>query len=88
MSAAPSEMGFLACAAPLAPRLQWQGRAARRETPHLAEPGGTRAASFDAGVPLRLLLLGDSAAAGIGAPHQTPRPVFAFASRPFDMPPR
>ncbi|MGQ0800728.1 MAG: SGNH/GDSL hydrolase family protein [Pseudomarimonas sp.] len=61
----------LNCAtAALAPLLLLQGRRVRRRTPKLAEPpGARRGESFD-GRPLRLLILGDSAAAGVGASSQ------------------
>ena len=63
----------LALAAPLAPLLWWQGRRVRRITPLLPEPPGRRqgrlAERLD-GPPARLLLLGDSSAAGVGAPDQ------------------
>ena len=63
----------LALAAPLAPLLWWQGRRVRRITPVLPEPPGRRqgrlAERLD-GPPARLLLLGDSSAAGVGAPDQ------------------
>ena len=58
---------------PLLPLLLWQGRRVRRMVPTLAEPTGPRAGT--AGdphhpAPLRLLLLGDSAALGLGAATQ------------------
>jgi len=58
---------------PLLPLLYLQGRRVRRMVPTLPEPAGPRAGT--AGdphhpAPLRLLLLGDSAALGLGAPSQ------------------
>lgn len=74
----------LAMAAPLAPWLWWQGRQVRRNTPLLPEAEGPRSGSLtqtgiareapgaDPGstTRLRLLLLGDSSAAGVGARDQ------------------
>ena len=54
----------------LAPLLLWQGRATRRSTPILPEPPGARSGTLGKGPELHLLILGDSAAAGVGAPHQ------------------
>lgn len=54
----------------LAPLLIAQGRKVRRDTPLLPEPPGERAGVRGRGRPLRLLILGDSAAAGVGAPSQ------------------
>ncbi|KFZ30710.1 hypothetical protein IDSA_09310 [Pseudidiomarina salinarum] len=51
---------------PLAPWLIRQGRRVRRETPRLAEPAGERQGQAGSGPPLRLLITGDSAAAGVG----------------------
>ena len=68
-----------ALALPLAPVLIWQGRRVRRDTPKLPEADGPRTglddadksdASDESGKPLRLLILGDSSAAGVGASHQ------------------
>lgn len=42
----------------------------RRVTPRLPEPPGPRSGRAGVGVPLRLLVAGDSAAAGVGAPSQ------------------
>ncbi|MDX1706057.1 SGNH/GDSL hydrolase family protein [Pseudidiomarina sp.] len=53
-------------AVPLAPWLISQGRRVRRETPRLAEPAGPRTGKAGSGPPLRLLITGDSAAAGVG----------------------
>ena len=54
----------------LGPLLLLQGRHVRRVTPVLPEPPGPREGRQGAGLPLRLLILGDSAAAGVGAPEQ------------------
>jgi lysophospholipase L1-like esterase len=78
-------MGYRLAAAPLLPLLYVQGRRVRRVTLRLPEPPGARvggSADESAGVhaagptaarppqPLRLLVLGDSAAAGVGAASQ------------------
>ncbi len=47
-----------------------QGRRVRRDTLKLPEPEGPRAGTLGSGPPLSLLLLGDSAAAGVGARTQ------------------
>jgi len=69
-----------ALALPLAPVLIWQGRRVRRDTPKLPEACGPRAGldkvdtpcnSGEPTEPLRLLILGDSSAAGVGASHQS-----------------
>jgi len=54
----------------LGPVLLAQGRHVRRTTPLLAEPKGAREGMTGSGPLLRLLVLGDSAAAGVGAPTQ------------------
>lgn len=54
----------------LAPLLVAQGRRVRRDTPRLPEPPGDRQGTRGEGTPLSLLILGDSAAAGVGAPSQ------------------
>lgn len=54
----------------LAPLLVAQGRRVRRDTPRLPEPPGERHGTRGEGPPLSLLILGDSAAAGVGAPTQ------------------
>jgi lysophospholipase L1-like esterase len=54
----------------LGPILLWQGRRVRRTVPLLPEPEGPREGVSGSGPPLRLLVLGDSAAAGVGAPTQ------------------
>lgn len=58
-------------AAPLAPLLLVQGRLVRRRIVRLPEPEGARAGVTGAGPRLRLVVLGDSAAAGVGASHQS-----------------
>jgi len=69
-----------ALALPLAPVLIWQGRKVRRDTPKLPEACGPRAGldgdlrsdnAGEYGGPLRLLILGDSSAAGVGVSHQS-----------------
>ena len=54
----------------LAPVLLAQGRHVRRTTPLLAEPEGAREGDAGSGPLLRLLVVGDSAAAGVGARTQ------------------
>ena len=54
----------------LAPVLLAQGRHTRAVTPRLPEPEGARAGLAGRGAPMRLLIAGDSAAAGVGVPHQ------------------
>lgn len=54
----------------LGPVLLLQGRRVRREVPRLPEPPGERAGVTGDGPRLRLLVVGDSAAAGVGAAHQ------------------
>jgi lysophospholipase L1-like esterase len=58
-------------AALLAPILVVQGRRVRRTVPRLPEPPGPRGGTTGSGPPLRLLITGDSAAAGVGAEHQS-----------------
>jgi len=54
----------------LAPVLIGQGRWVRRVTPKLPEPSGERHGDVGSGPVLRLLILGDSAAAGVGVTDQ------------------
>lgn len=54
----------------LGPLLLVQGRHVRRVTPRLPEPDGARTGVAGQGRPLRLLIAGDSAAAGVGASRQ------------------
>lgn len=54
----------------LSPLLFAQGRYVRRVVPVLPEPEGPRSGRQGQGRPLKLLILGDSAAAGVGAGSQ------------------
>ena len=54
----------------LAPLLVVQGWYVKRVTPRLPEAEGARQGVTGQGKPLRLLVVGDSAAAGVGAVHQ------------------
>ncbi|WP_310388498.1 SGNH/GDSL hydrolase family protein [Roseateles sp.] len=54
----------------LGPLLWLQARHVRRITPRLPEPPGQRAGSAGQGSLIRLLVAGDSGAAGVGAPSQ------------------
>lgn len=54
----------------LGPLLWMQGIRVRKMTPRLPEPPGPRAGVNGSGPDLRLLILGDSAAAGVGADSQ------------------
>lgn len=54
----------------LAPLLLAQGIRVRRRALRLPEAAGPREGSRGDGTPLRLLIVGDSSAAGVGAPHQ------------------
>ena len=63
-------MKLLATTLALGPFLFLQGHYVRRVTPLLPEPPGKRQGSIGSGTPLRLLVLGDSAAAGVGASTQ------------------
>lgn len=56
--------------AALGPLLLAQGLHVRRVTPRLPEPPGPRSGRAGVGSPLRLLVAGDSAAAGVGAASQ------------------
>lgn len=56
--------------ATLGPCLWLQGRYVRRATPRLPEPDGPREGQCGQGLQLRLLIAGDSAAAGVGASTQ------------------
>ena len=55
----------------LSPLLLAQGLYVRKTTPRLPEPSGERNGKIGAGPTLRLLILGDSAAAGVGACSQS-----------------
>lgn len=63
-------MRHLLATATLGPLLLLQGLRVRRGTPRLPEPPGPRSGRAGAGSPLRLLIAGDSAAAGVGAASQ------------------
>lgn len=54
----------------LAPLLLVQGLHVKRRIARLPEPDGERAGTAGQGRPLRLLITGDSAAAGVGVPRQ------------------
>ncbi|MEY4753157.1 MAG: hypothetical protein RJA44_832 [Pseudomonadota bacterium] len=55
----------------LTPLLLWQGRRMRRRMPRLPEASGPRAGKFGRGpAAVRLLIVGDSSAAGVGAETQ------------------
>jgi lysophospholipase L1-like esterase len=56
---------------PLLPLLLAQAINVRRTAVFLPEPPGARSGSMGNGPPLRLLITGDSAAAGVGAPSQS-----------------
>lgn len=64
-------MRHLAATAVLGPLLLLQGLHVRRVTPRLPEPPGPRSGLAGEGAPLRLLVVGDSAAAGVGAATQS-----------------
>lgn len=55
----------------LSPILIAQGLYTKYKTPRLSEPQGLRQGSVGHGKPLRVLVCGDSAAAGVGAEQQT-----------------
>ncbi len=61
-----ASIGYL----PLLPLIALQGRKVRRCALRLPEPEGPRSGVVGHGSRLRLLVLGDSAAAGVGANHQ------------------
>lgn len=63
-------MRHLLATAALGPVLLLQGLRVRRVTPRLPEPPGPRAGRVGKGAPLRLLVAGDSAAAGVGVASQ------------------
>ncbi len=68
--AAASGARHLLATAGLGPLLLLEGLYVRRVTPRLPEPPGPRSGRAGAGEPLRLLIAGDSAAAGVGAASQ------------------
>ena len=61
-------MGYQLAGLALGPVLYLQGKAVRRSIPVLPEPDGVREGKRGSGRRLRILVLGDSAAAGVGAP--------------------
>lgn len=63
-------MGYRLATAALGPYLLCQGRQVRKSVPKLPEATGERQGMTGTGPDLRLLVLGDSAAAGVGAEHQ------------------
>jgi len=62
--------GYYLATIGLAPCLIAQGLYVRRVTPRLAEPEGERSGTYGSGPHLKLLILGDSAAAGVGVSTQ------------------
>ncbi len=64
-------MGYQFATIGLGPVLLTQGRYVRRVTPRLPEPAGQRQGVDGAGPSLSLLILGDSAAAGVGVATQS-----------------
>lgn len=64
-------MGYAFATPLLAPLLLLQGLRVRRTVPQLPEPPGERAGQVGSGDLLRLLVIGDSSAAGVGAPTQS-----------------
>ncbi|MFI0475063.1 GDSL-type esterase/lipase family protein [Paracoccus jiaweipingae] len=64
-------MGHRAALLGLSPVLLGQGLWTRIKTPVLPEPPGARSGSVGQGRRLRLLIAGDSAAAGVGVDHQS-----------------
>jgi lysophospholipase L1-like esterase len=64
------EVSLTAAMLALSPVLLCQGKYVRRVTPKLPEAGGPRSGECGSGIPLRLLILGDSAAAGVGVETQ------------------
>lgn len=55
----------------LSPLLVAQALLARRSAPRLPEAAGPRSGAVGQGSPLRLLVVGDSSAAGVGVPRQS-----------------
>ncbi|HET7778384.1 MAG TPA: SGNH/GDSL hydrolase family protein [Rudaea sp.] len=64
------EFGYRFATIGLGPVLIAQALRVRRDIVRLDEPPGARSGSTGSGAPLRLLIAGDSAAAGVGAPTQ------------------
>lgn len=58
------------CLPIIAPVLLWQGKRLKRDLPRLPEAAGARSGNLGQGNRLRLLIIGDSAAAGVGAQTQ------------------
>jgi lysophospholipase L1-like esterase len=65
----------------LSPVLVAQALATRSRLPRLPEPTGERQGSIGRGVPLRLLIAGDSSAAGVGVGRQTDALAHRLAER-------
>lgn len=63
-------MLFYPLTALLGPLLYVEGKHVRRTVPKLPEPHGARQGTVGSGVPLKLLIVGDSSAAGVGTDHQ------------------
>lgn len=63
-------MGYLWATPVLGPLLLLQGRRVRKVVPRLPEPPGPRKGRVGAGTSISVLLVGDSSAAGVGAPSQ------------------
>ncbi|GAB4475691.1 MAG: SGNH/GDSL hydrolase family protein [Burkholderiaceae bacterium] len=59
----------LAAKIALGPLLLWQAQRVRRDTPRLPVAAGAPAGEAGSGAPLRLLVIGESTAAGVGAAH-------------------
>ncbi|MBK6638562.1 MAG: SGNH/GDSL hydrolase family protein [Rhodocyclaceae bacterium] len=73
----------------LGPLLYAQGQRVRRTIPSLPEPDGQRHGSGGQGPRLRVLILGDSAAAGVGAPsqeHALSGQLLSHLGQPFTVP--
>lgn len=64
-------MSYRLAAVCLSPILFAQGKHVRRVTPKLPEPAGARRGVEGAGEALRVLIAGDSSAAGVGVEHQS-----------------
>jgi len=64
-------MRYMLATLVLGPILLMQGRHVQRVTPRLPEPPGDRTGITGNGPDLHLLIIGDSAAAGVGASHQS-----------------
>ena len=63
-------MLFYPLTAALGPLLYLQGQRVRRTVPVWPEPPGEREGTAGSGPPLKVLIVGDSAAAGVGTEHQ------------------